>query len=485
MSNPPLPPPKSRRLGGVGCALTFALGVPAVLLLACLSGWLYFRFQFAGYARQLAEQEQRVRDAGEPLTGAELNEWYRIPEGEEDLTELYLSIFATMEREEPADKKGVPWFDPDIEPDTIPLPGNTWGEIARSEAYLANFAETFKLLEETLKRDGSVRYPADYRQGVAMRLDHVQQVRPVMRLCLLRSAVLVHKGEYETAADMLMATIRAAETMRNEPGIIPQLVRVAMHQALDDAITFALTDADFPKGQIERLRDELLSIDRDSAGYVAMVGERAGLIHPAFDMTIHQLSEDYGEKPPNLAGASNRPLREIRPGDCALTLELCSDAVEACSGTYPDIWQKQDAQAARVETVLSQDQQAAFWNKHIVAQLLLPAYNAAYKALARGAAQHRCTLVLLAAELHRRERGDYPQRLDDLTPTYLSTLPEDPYTGEPLRIKHEPGGRFIVYTTGADGIDDGGDIDTLRGDPPRDIGLSVPPLRAEPMVETN
>lgn len=481
MSKPTSLPPKRRWFGGVGCALTFALGVPAILLLSCLSGWLYFRFQHAGYARQLAEQEQRVRDAGEPLTGAELNEWYRVPEGEENLTDLYLSIFETMEREEPADKSGVPWFDPDIESEAIPLPGNSWDDIARSEAFLANYEETFKLLEQTLEREGSVRYPGDYREGIAMRLDSIQQLRLVMRLCLLRAAVLIHKGDHAAATEMLIATLRAAETTKNQPGIVPQLVRVAMHSAADDAIAFALADEDFPKEQVKRLIDELSAVDRDSGSYVAMIGERAGLIHPAFGLTIHQLSADYDAQPPQVGAASNSPLREIRPGDCALTLELCSDAVEACSGTYPDIWQTQDAQAARVETVLAQDGQAFLWNKHIVTQLLLPAYSTAYTAFARGAAQHRCTIALLAAELHRRARGDYPQRLADLAPQYLPELPTDPYTGEPLRMKHEPGGRFIVYTVGKDGSDDGGDIDTLPGHQPRDIGLSVPPLRAEPM----
>jgi hypothetical protein len=463
----------------------FALGLPGILLITCLSGWLYFRFQHAGYARQLAEQEQRVRDAGEPLTGEELNEWYRLPEREEDLTELYLSIIATMQREEPAEKQGVPWFDPDVEPDTIPLPGNSWEAIARSEAYLANFAETFKLLEETLKREGSVRYPIDYREGISMSLDSIQQLRAVMRHCLLRSAVLLHKGDHKGAAEMLIATLHAAETMKNCPGLVQQLVRISMHAAADDAITFALADEQFPKEQIERLRDELLPIDRDSAGYVAMIGERAGFIYPAFDMTIAELSEDQGTEPPRLGVLSDRPIREIRPGDCALTLQLCTDAVEACSGTYPDLWQKQNAHATNVETILTRDRESAPWNMNIVAQLLLPAHDAAYKAFARGAAQHRCTLILLAAELYRRERGDYPQQLEELVPTFLSVLPTDPYTGEPLRMKQEPGRRFIVYTIGPDGIDDGGDIDTLPGDPPRDIGLSVPPLRAESMAESN
>jgi hypothetical protein len=170
-------PPKQRWLGGVGCALTFVFGVPAILLLLCLSGWLYFQYQASGYRRQLAAQEQRVRDAGEPLTGAELNEWYQVPDGEEDLTTLYLSILESLEKEDPPDKTGVPYFDKNFDDDMIPLPGQMWDGIGRAEQYLAHFQPTFVLLDETLHRTGRVRYPADYREGHAVLVPHAIDLR--------------------------------------------------------------------------------------------------------------------------------------------------------------------------------------------------------------------------------------------------------------------------------------------------------------------
>lgn len=66
---------------------------------------------------------------------------------------------------------------------------------------------------------------------------------------------------------------------------------------------------------------------------------------------------------------------------------------------------------------------------------------------------------LLAAELalrcYRSEHGNVPARLDDLVTNYLSKVPEDPFTGQPLIYK--PQGTYgLLYSVGPDGVDDGG-----------------------------
>jgi hypothetical protein len=67
----------------------------------------------------------------------------------------------------------------------------------------------------------------------------------------------------------------------------------------------------------------------------------------------------------------------------------------------------------------------------------------------------RCIRAALAAERYRRERGKWPASLADLVPRYLSAVPLDPHTGKPLILKELPDG-IAIYSTGPDGIDDGG-----------------------------
>jgi hypothetical protein len=84
-----------------------------------------------------------------------------------------------------------------------------------------------------------------------------------------------------------------------------------------------------------------------------------------------------------------------------------------------------------------------------------------------------CTSVILAAERYRRDTGRLPDSIVALVPKYLSGIPADPYTGEPLRCRRESD-RFVVYSVGRDVEDNGGTLDrTNPAAPGTDIGCTL------------
>ena len=64
-------------------------------------------------------------------------------------------------------------------------------------------------------------------------------------------------------------------------------------------------------------------------------------------------------------------------------------------------------------------------------------------------------LVALALEVYRRRQGGWPERLDELVPDLLPSVPRDRFTGEPLCYRID-GGEALVYSVGQDLDDDGG-----------------------------
>ena len=60
-----------------------------------------------------------------------------------------------------------------------------------------------------------------------------------------------------------------------------------------------------------------------------------------------------------------------------------------------------------------------------------------------------------ALERYHAETGDYPPTLESLVPTYLTAVPDDPYSGEPLRYTTAPSHR--LWSVGPDEKDDGGE----------------------------
>jgi hypothetical protein len=74
----------------------------------------------------------------------------------------------------------------------------------------------------------------------------------------------------------------------------------------------------------------------------------------------------------------------------------------------------------------------------------------------------RSELALRALQLNlaimqcARDRGRKPTELAELVPEYLDSVPLDPYSGQPFLYRMTEPHAHILYSTGPDGIDDGG-----------------------------
>jgi len=84
----------------------------------------------------------------------------------------------------------------------------------------------------------------------------------------------------------------------------------------------------------------------------------------------------------------------------------------------------------------------------------------------------RCTVIALAAERYRQACKKWPDSLDKLCPRFLASVPLDPFDGEPLRYRRFEDG-MVIYTTGYDGVDNGGNVDRNPSDPQSDADIGV------------
>ena len=67
-------------------------------------------------------------------------------------------------------------------------------------------------------------------------------------------------------------------------------------------------------------------------------------------------------------------------------------------------------------------------------------------------------ITACALERFFLDHGDYPATLAELVPTYLDRVRPDPVDGAPLRYRRTVDGRFVLYSVGNNGRDDGGAI---------------------------
>ena len=95
---------------------------------------------------------------------------------------------------------------------------------------------------------------------------------------------------------------------------------------------------------------------------------------------------------------------------------------------------------------------------------LLPDYTKDYFDKTNKDTQDTLLLATMALRAYKLDHGTYPAALSALSPIYLKSVPADPFAqSNPLRYKLT-GDRYVLYSVGPDGRDDGGKaIDEYRG----------------------
>ena len=101
-------------------------------------------------------------------------------------------------------------------------------------------------------------------------------------------------------------------------------------------------------------------------------------------------------------------------------------------------------------------------------------FGAAERSAERYLGRRDGIVTAIALELYRRQHGDYPKRLDELTPLLLPAVPADRITGDPIKYRLV-NGHPLLYSVGDDRQDDGG-VPPMTADGPDYSGAARWPL---------
>jgi hypothetical protein len=119
----------------------------------------------------------------------------------------------------------------------------------------------------------------------------------------------------------------------------------------------------------------------------------------------------------------------------------------------------------------------------IMIGLLASGVNKLAQSCVRSHAELRCAIAAVAAERFRRDRGCWPESLEELVKAgLLRAVPIDPYDFQPVRLVRRPDG-LVLYAVGPDGIDDCGVLVRQKPlEPGSDWGIQLwdVPARRQP-----
>ena len=256
-----------RLLGPGGCLLaSVALAVLAIVTASLV--W-YWRLQ-----HREAEALARIERAGEPVTIAELEAYYALPDGDEELTAAWLAALAPLDSDSFDEAaKGI-FVQQDCRYEAPP-PGEPWIQIDAARKLLEACRKSLESFRELSRRGGGARYELDFNHGPNLPLPHCELIRKGVRLLLFEAEVRRHEGDVAQAVDALHAAYALARTLQREPVCLSQMSRIGCDGMVHAQLQRLLSELRFSETQFSLLRADLAAAHYAQGLKRAIVGECA------------------------------------------------------------------------------------------------------------------------------------------------------------------------------------------------------------------
>jgi hypothetical protein len=426
-----------------------------------LSALLTFISVYAGYRLYLTHKIKvkiaQIRQAGFPVTTAELNQWYAAVPPEENAALLLTNAFAQLVKgytntpDLPIIGRGK------LPPRNEPLPPEMKQAIV---AYVATNQLALDFLEKGLALK-SCRYPVDLTPGLKALLPHLPKLKASVQLLELDALIKGEEGDLGGATRRIKEMWALSDSLGQEPIIISQLVRIACQEIALSTLERFLTRRSLGPDQLADL-SRMLSTDRDDAALRrGWIGERCfGL--DIFHMPSGKLRAFMND--PTQSGGTDQEWSGL-VGDWAIRLSGHMDRDELffleCTDSYiraidvpcPERLQLSQSVSSKIARVRVY-RKGEPW-PFIMSGILLPALGKVCEKVAAHSGRCKAATVSIALEAYRRQNGRLPDSLQVLAPTWIDQIPADPFDGQLLRYMRTSNG-YIIYSVGPDKDDNGG-----------------------------
>lgn len=433
-----------RRKRRWGCAIlvALALATPVILFVGAYVAIVWSSDRLAD------EAIAKARAAGDPVDLASMDAFYPLSPAIEEATAHWLRASEIVG--DPgfnSTTKGIPLFDGARTVDEEEILGP--GDLEKVAPFLDRYRDAIDAAHAARRAGSVARFPIDFDDGIAMLIPHVQNMRSVNRLLELDLEAKLARRDREGAVEDLLSMVATSESLKNEPILVSQLVRIACLGVAAGALERTLARHELTDEQLALIQEAFARQQlHDSLGR-ALRGEQFFLIQ------VSQTNASTGD--PAADWARSLP---FRGADMAKGMELWRDVIDASDEGMLETLTATEAMEAEIDAVSGSTIDRF---RYPTTAMLLPAVGAATQAFLRGEATARLAETGVACERYRLAHDDLPQKLDDLVPEFLPRVPLDPFDRQPLRYRLTESGA-LLYSVGPDQLDDGGLEDPVDGD---------------------
>ena len=335
---------------------------------------------------------------------------------------------------------------------------------------LAPYGPILEEIQEASRRPYS-RFNMKYDEGnpTIVLLPHLAVLKQLTQILQLRASVELATGQTGQAFQEVELMLHLVNATRNEPILVSLLVRLSETQLALQVIEQGLRDNRWSDQQLSVLQQRLQSLDFCADARRALQGERVvfgdGLID-YFRASKNQVNTIQG-----LTGGNGQPDGGFEPSSILLALvpsgwfyfeklnfeRVLVDETAPILGTgrhiSPGAVQRHDR---NLQAIVGKGGLRAVFQHKVFLSLLVPATSKVARRTAYSQEAVDLAVVACALERYKMKEGRYPEKLDAVSPHYLSKVPSDIITGQPLNYRLTEGNTYKLYSVGWNEKDDGG-----------------------------
>lgn len=399
-----------------------------------------------------------LRAQGMPATPADLAELYGSIPGKENAAPHYLKVvqqkrsynadwYAWLgeQRDAAENTDAEIIYDPkgsvingtvDLAPDT-PLWDKYW---ALAQVYHAKVSAptTAALLEVASADYARSHYPIDLGSGASANLSVLADLRDLARAQSFDVWMAAMEDRPQDALNTIVSMGAFAESLREEPMLMSQLVRIAIHGIMTSAIEQALNRTEFSESQLAELQEFLSNVlpAQDETGMIAqaLIGERTFVANlEGGDIVL--------ENGVNVGLATSQPwfLRFTRVVYLRCLAEILQEPRNRTSNFTAEIEESSNP-------------------IYILPKITVPALDRARDAEWRCRVSLDMAATACAVERYRLKYGVLPESLEVLVPGFMAVVPTDPFRDDsgPVSYRVSEDGDYVLYSWAANRTDEQG-----------------------------
>ncbi len=358
--------------------------------------------------------------------------------------------------------------------------------------------EKDKELEELLKANRSAF--EEFRKGVSKekcqfvegeitydtRLRHLARARNLDLLLILQARLYARNGDLEKAITNCLDAIKLGRDLGQDRILVSKLVDIAIFNISQFALKDLVRSENLTPALSRTTLSRALELEERSVSMRETLEGEAACAKSAVRWTLIDIEEAATKaeetpleetkkmwrnflvlKTPNekkrltflLIKQTYRRINEYYAGIIPFIEKGDHKAASAFEDAY---FKKIEENKPTIRDIFRANEKVPELIADILVIMLLPGLKRCSIHSGRAQARERFIITTLAVRLFKMEKGRWPEKLDELVPEYLENVPLDPFGLEPLRYKKREG-KWIIYSIGPDGIDDGGVTEYVLG----------------------